>query len=60
MTDKLPDVWANRDFPVLREVTRPIDSGEDMHPRLGQLAEATGLTPAEVGLAITALDRRGL
>lgn len=27
-SDRLIDVWASRDYPVLREVTRRIDTGE--------------------------------
>jgi hypothetical protein len=56
--DKLSDVWASRDFPVLREVTRLIDSGESHAPRLEQLSAATGLERAQVALAIAALGRR--
>lgn len=59
MTEKLEDVWASRDFPVLREITRLIDSGEEF-PHKAQLAKATGLSADEVRLAAWALRRRGL
>lgn len=60
MSEPLPDVWTTRDYPVLREVVRRIDSGEDPFPRLPQLAAGTELTEEEVSRAIAALDRRGL
>lgn len=55
----LPDVWATRDFPVLREVARRIDAGEHT-PRVEEVAAATGLDVDEVVLAGQALTRRGL
>lgn len=59
VTEPLPDVWATRDYPVLREAVRRIDSGEDPFPRLPQLATATGLSEEQVSLAIAALVRCG-
>lgn len=56
--DRLNDVWAERDFPVLREATRIIDAGGDP-PVLGVLADATGLPTDQVELALKALQRRG-
>jgi hypothetical protein len=55
----LEDVWASRDFPVLREATRMIDDGSS-DPTLHTLAEATGLDLGSVAKAIRALDRRRL
>jgi hypothetical protein len=55
----LEDVWASRDFPVLREATRMIDDGSE-EPGLNALVEATGLDLASVVKAIYALERRGL
>jgi hypothetical protein len=59
MTDKLDDVWASRDFPVLREIARLVDSG-DAFPHKTQIVQATGLSPEQVTLAALALRRRGL
>jgi DNA-binding IclR family transcriptional regulator len=59
MTEPLDDVWAARDYPVLREVTRHIDAG-DVHVHQNVIAEALGIEPQEVGRAATALERRGL
>ena len=58
-TDRLSDVWAVRDFPVLRETARMIDQGART-PSIDDLAVATGLEPAQVSLAVAALERRGL
>jgi hypothetical protein len=60
MTDKLPDVWASRDFPVLREVVRLIDSREAEWPVRQRIATATGLNDELVQSAGLALERRGL
>lgn len=59
MTDKLPDVWATRDYPVLIEVTRLIDAGEDF-AQSDKVAETLGLNRDEVKAAFRALERRGL
>lgn len=59
MTDKLDDVWTSRDYPVLREVARNIDSGKRPVPIHAVMAE-TGLSNADVKLAANALVRRGL
>lgn len=59
MVDKLPDVWASRDFPVLREVARRIDAGDPM-PAVTDVAADTGLAVEEVQRAAEALKRRGL
>jgi DNA-binding transcriptional MocR family regulator len=58
MNDKLDDVWASRDFPVLREVTKRLDQG-DHNVHAQALADATGLTPDDVQRALKALERRG-
>lgn len=59
MTEKLPDVWASRDFPVLVAAARRFDDGEIV-VRVGDLVADTGLTPSEVERAGAALARRGL
>ena len=59
VTDKLDDVWASRDFPVLVEVTRRIDSGEQF-TRIATIADALGRPVDDVVLAANALERRGL
>lgn len=61
-THKLDDVWARRDFPVLREVTRRIDQHGRTYGgvRLQELPDAVGLTLDEVGRAAEALERRKL
>lgn len=59
MTDKLEDVWTSRDFPVLVEVTRRIDAGENA-PFASAVAEAVGLSEEDLQLAAAALVRRGL
>jgi hypothetical protein len=59
MTDMLSDKWANRDFPVLVEVTRRIDQGESIVD-VQTVADALGMTVEDVGLAGAALTRRRL
>jgi DNA-binding transcriptional MocR family regulator len=56
---RLPDVWASRDFPVLVEVTRRKDEGEDF-VQASDVAEALGITEEQVVRAGYALKRRGL
>lgn len=59
MVERLEDVWASRDFPVLVEVTRLIDSGK--RPiMISQLAEDLGRSYDEVLISLQALGRRGL
>jgi hypothetical protein len=55
----LPDKWYTRDYPVLLEVARRIDSGEE-YPAGEQVGEALGMTAADVRLAAHALARRDL
>jgi DNA-binding transcriptional MocR family regulator len=57
--NRLKDVWSTRDYPVLVEVTRRIDSGE-RHPRTDAIAQAIGLTDDQVQQAGLALGRRKL
>ena len=57
MTDKLDDVWASRDYPVLREITSRLDQG-DRSVLPHHLAAATGLPEEQVQLALSALERR--
>ena len=60
MTDKpLVDVWTNRDFPVLVEVTRRIDSGATS-VQASEVAAALDMTEDDVQLAGAALQRRQL
>jgi len=59
VVEKLGDVWAGRDFPVLVEVTRRIDGGEHA-PTVGDVAEALGFDVTQVQAAGAALERRGL
>lgn len=59
MTEPLDDVWINRDYPVLREVTTRIDAGE-VHVHQNVIAEATGIEPDDVKRAAAALERREL
>lgn len=59
MTDKLKDVWTDRDFPVLVEVTRRRDAGEDFITA-ESIATALEMPYEEVAQAGKALQRRGL
>lgn len=59
MTEKLDDVWAGRDFPVLIEVVRRIDGGAPM-PSVVEISQALGVDVEQVKLAGAALSRRGL
>jgi len=59
MTERLDDVWATRDFPVLVEVTRRIDAGEP-GVLVDVVAATLGVPASEVKLAGAALERRGL
>ncbi|WP_460967359.1 hypothetical protein [Pedococcus soli] len=60
MTDKLEDVWASRDFPVLREAVRMKDADPRIVITQAQLQEATGLDEDMVSRSIVALSRAGL
>jgi DNA-binding transcriptional MocR family regulator len=59
MTEKLTDVWASRDFPVLVEVARRIDAGEST-VSVSDVAQALAMDEQTVQLAGAALKRRGL
>lgn len=59
MVEKLPDVWVPRDFPVLVEVARRIDGGENT-PSVGDVAASLDMPVEQVQLAGAALKRRGL
>lgn len=59
MVDKLEDVWASRDFPVLVEVVRRVDRG-DVMPGLSDVGTALEMPADQVKLATAALKRRGL
>lgn len=59
MTEKLPDAWATRDYPVLRELTRLIDE-HGASIGAGDVADALGMDPDLVQKAGRALERRGL
>jgi hypothetical protein len=58
VTEKLPDVWETRDYPVLKEVVRRLDAGEQF-VMPGDVAESVGMTEADVAAAGRALKRRG-
>jgi len=58
MGDKLPDVWATRDFPILKAATLYADQG--LAPDFDELAKQTGLSTGDVARGIAALQRRGL
>jgi hypothetical protein len=53
----LPDVWADRDFPVLVEVARRIDGGQSS---VRIIADDLGMEVDDVARAGAALARRGL
>lgn len=58
MTDQLNDVWANRDYPVLREITRQLDeSSSPIHP--SDLNASLGMSADVLQSALQALRRRG-
>jgi hypothetical protein len=59
LTDKEDDVWTTRDFPVLREVVRRFDRGDNTV--WGQdVAAALSMSPEDVARSARALRRRGL
>jgi DNA-binding transcriptional regulator YhcF (GntR family) len=59
VTEKLPDVWSTRDFPVLVEITRRIDAGESID-EVEELASSVAMPAETVDRALAALQRRGL
>jgi hypothetical protein len=59
MTEKLNDVWTDRDFPVLVEVTRRRDAGEHFISA-ESVATALEMPYEAVAQAGKALQRRGL
>lgn len=59
MVDKLGDVWADRDFPVLVEVTRLVDRGGYVID-VDSIVRGTGIDTPDVVRAAHALARRGL
>lgn len=59
MTEKLPDVWTSRDYPVLVEVVRRLDGGERV-VRMLDVATALGMPDRDVQNAGMALSRRRL
>lgn len=58
MTEKLPDVWITRDYPVLVAAARRLDAGEGVITGEKLVAD-TGLSLDEVRNATAALERRG-
>jgi hypothetical protein len=61
VTEQLPDVWATRDFPVLREVVRRFETGDRIEGVWGQsVADALNMSPEDVWRSARALKRRGL
>lgn len=59
MTEKLPDVWTSRDYPVLAAAAKRFDEGETSI-RVETLATDTGLSVEDVKRAGSALSRRDL
>lgn len=59
VVEKLEDVWASRDFPVLVAAARRVDAGESMVMAV-DLENDTGLPEEDVQRATKALERRGL
>lgn len=59
MTDKLPDVWTSRDYPVLMEIARRIDGGEGA-PRADDIARSVDMDEDRVQRALAALQHRRL
>ena len=59
MSERLDDVWATRDYPVLRETVRVIDAEPYSLPDESSIAAATGLSTEDVRRAGLALQRRG-
>jgi len=59
VVERLDDVWASRDFPVLVEVTRRFDAGASSL-RVEDVAEALDMNADDVRRAGVALSRRGL
>lgn len=57
--EPLEDVWTSRDYAVLRDVVRRIDTGQQF-PSNDDVASTTALPAADVRLAALALRRRGL
>jgi hypothetical protein len=49
---------AQRDFPVLVEVARRVDAGS-LDLRIGDIAQAVGMSPDQVALAGAALNDAG-
>jgi hypothetical protein len=56
--NKLPDVWASRDYPLLVEICRAIDSGDGIGTQA--LRQLLGRSADAVGAGLRALERRGL
>jgi DNA-binding MarR family transcriptional regulator len=57
--ERLDDVWASRDFPVLVEVARRIDAGATT-VSLSEVVKTLELSTKDVQRAAKALERRGL
>lgn len=58
MVEKLADVWATRDLPVLIEITRQVDDGGS-GARGHVVAKALGLSEDDVARSVSALARNG-
>jgi hypothetical protein len=57
MTEKLPDVWTSRDYPVLLAIAAAVDLDEWIG--LHQISERTGMAQDEVFRAIRSLEANG-
>lgn len=55
--DKLGDVWASRDYPVLLAIAEVVDQGGNIS--VDQMAEKTGLSTEDCYLAARSLDVNG-
>jgi hypothetical protein len=59
-SEQLPDVWFSRDLPVLRAISRLVDSpAHGGAPYLGQVVPASGLSKRDVTAAARALVSAG-
>ncbi len=58
MNERLGDVWESRDYPVLCEVARQIDTGA-IAPEIFSIAEAVNMDTETVAASAEALRRAG-
>ena len=59
--EALPETWASREFPILREAARLIEANPPMvGGRAHEIAAATGLSDEQVTHGLRALEAEGL